>query len=218
MIQLTRRGLSFSGSAADLRTLRAQFQRDHYIVLPKLIEPDLLGMILERVEAAPSIPKKYDGIIEQSLVHDPLTFNLFLFLLGIPEFQHLVQRITGCRRISNFHGRIYKLLPGTRDRIVWHSDVCDHRLVTLSLNLTTREYRGGALQIRRVGSDEILHEVRNTGLGDALLMRVAKSLCHRVLPVEGDVPRTALAGWFRWDKDGGSFHDCLRKEGLQFNR
>jgi hypothetical protein len=211
LIQLTRRGVVFSGCAADLRALRAQFQRDHYIILPQLIEPDLLATILKRIEAAPSVQKENDGIITQSEIDDPFTYNLFLFLLNIPEFQRIVQRITGSRRISDFQGRIYRLNPATGDRIVWHTDVYDHRMVTFSLNLTTEEYRGGTLQIRYRGSEEILHEVRNTGLGDALLMRVANKLCHRVLPVEGDVPRTALAGWFRWEKENVNFHDALRK-------
>jgi hypothetical protein len=103
------------------------------------------------------------------------------------------------------------LNPTTGDQIVWHTDVYDHRMVTFSLNLTAQEYRGGTLQIRYRGSEEILHEVRNTGLGDALLMRVADKLFHRVLPVEGDVPRTAMAGWFRWEKGDVNFHDGLRK-------
>ena len=67
-------------------------------------------------------------------------------------------------------------------------------MVTFSLNLTAQECRGGTLQIRYSGSDEILYEVRNTGPRDALLMRVANKLFHRDLPVEVDVPGTALAG------------------------
>jgi 2OG-Fe(II) oxygenase superfamily len=211
MIQLTRQGVVFMGSPADLRGLRAQFQRDHYIILPKLIEPDLLGTILKRVESAPFTKQEYNGIVAQSVIDDQVTYSLLLFLANIPEFHRLVQRITGCRRISDFQGRVYRLNPSTDDRIVWHTDVCDHRMVTLSLNLTTPEYRGGTLQIRYRGSTEILHEVRNTGLGDALLMRVAKKLTHRVLPVEGDVARTALAGWFRWGKDKkDDFHAAVR--------
>ena len=211
MIQLTRQGAVFSGSAADLQALRAQFQRDHYIILPKLIEPDLLATILKRIESAPSVQKEDDGGGAESVIDDPLTYNLLLFLVSMPEFQRLVQRITGCRRIADFQGRIYRLNPATGDRIVWHTDVSDHHVVTLSLNLTAQEYRGGTLQIRYRGSEKILHEVRNTGLGDALLLRVSKKLFHRVLPVEGDVPRTALAGWFRWEKGNVNFHDALRK-------
>ena len=217
MIQLTRKGLIFSGKADDLRGLRAQFARDHYVILPKLLESDLLATILQRIEAAPSVPREYDGVAAQSVIDDPLTYGLFQFLFGIPDFQRLVQRITGCRRIANFKGRIYRLNPGTGDRIVWHTDVCDHRMVTLSLNLTPEVYRGGVLQLRYRGSEEILSEVRNTGLGDALLMRVANKLFHRVLPVEGDVPRTALAGWFRWEKGNVNFHHELRNSNRASN-
>jgi hypothetical protein len=211
LVQLTRQGAVFSGIESDLQALRAQFQRDHYIILPKLIEPDLLATLLKRIESAPSAQREYDGVAAESVIDDPLTYNLFLFLVSIPEFQRLVQRITGCRRIADFQGRIYRLNPTTGDRIVWHTDVYDHRMVTFSLNLTAQAYRGGTLQIRYRGSEEILHEVRNTGLGDALLLRVSKKLFHRVLPVEGDVPRTALAGWFRWEKGNVNFHDALRE-------
>lgn len=211
LIQLSRNGVDLSGSAADLRALRAQFQRDHFIILPKLIEPGLLATILQRIESAPSVAAENDGIIQQTVIDDPLTYHLLEFLVNIPEFQRLVQRITGCRRIADFQGRIYRLNPATGERIVWHTDVYDHRMITFSLNLTPQKYRGGTLQIRRRESRKILHEVRNTGLGDALLMRVARNLSHRVLPVEGHVPRTAMAGWFRWEKGNVNFHESLRE-------
>jgi hypothetical protein len=103
------------------------------------------------------------------------------------------------------------LNPTTGDRIVWHTDIYDHRIVAFFLILTVQEYRGGTLQIRYRGSEEILHEVRNTGPGDALLMRVVNKLFYRVLPVERNVPRTAKAGWFRWEKRNDNFDDALRK-------
>jgi len=218
LIQLTRQGVLFSGSAGDLRALRAQFQHDHYDILPKLIEPDLLGTIVKRLETAPFVSKEYNGVVSQAVFDDPLTYHLLLFLVNVPEFHRLVQRITGCRKIADFRGRVYRLNPNTDNRIVWHTDVTDHRMVTFSLNLTTQEYRGGTLQIRNQDSKEILHEVRNTGLGDALLMRVTKKLAHRVLPVEGDIPRTAMAGWFRWEADKKEgFHANVRKA-LQVSR
>lgn len=210
LIQLTRKGVVLSGSAADLRALRARFQPDHYIILPKLIERDLFATILKRIESAPSVQKEFNGIIAQSIIGDPLLCNM-LFLVSIPEFQRFVQRITECRRIADFQGRVYRLNPSTGNRIIWHTNVCDYRMLTFSLNLTTLEYQGGTLQIRGRSSEEILHEVRNTGQGDALFMRGANKLFHRVLPVGGDVPRNALTGWFRWEKGNENFHGALRK-------
>ena len=95
MIQLTSKGVVFSGSATDLRALRAEFQRNHYIILPKLIEQDLFATIMNRLDFAPAGQGEDDGITAQTAIVDPLTYNLFAFLLGIPEFHRLVQRITG---------------------------------------------------------------------------------------------------------------------------
>ncbi len=176
--QLTRKGVVFSGSAADLRAMRAQFQRDHYIILPKLIEPDLLATILKRIESAPSVQKEDDGVVAESIIDDPHTYNLFLFLLNTPEFQRLVQRITGCHRIADFQGPIYRLNSTTGDRIVWHKDVYDHRMVTFSLNLTAQEYCSGTLRIRYRSSDEILHEVRNSGA----TRRSSHACCEQAIP------------------------------------
>jgi 2OG-Fe(II) oxygenase superfamily len=209
VIQLTRRGVVFSGSQADLRRLRVQFNRDHYIVLPKLVEPELLDMILRRIEGA-SFPRyNDDGITFQVTMDDPATFDLLLFLVNNPAFHRIVQRATGCRKIANFRGRVYRMIASENHHIRWHSDVHDHRLVSFSLNLTPGAFQGGALQIRNRDSVELLHEVRNTGLGDAVLFRVTRKLLHRVLPVEGDMPRTAMAGWFRWEKE--DFHSELRR-------
>jgi hypothetical protein len=208
VIQLTRKGTVFSGSNTDLRALRAQFERDDYIIIPKLIEPDLMDIVLRRIEAAPFQREEYNGIVSQSIMNDPATFHIFSFLMNAPAFHRFVERVTACRRIAGFRGRVYRMSAARNDQITWHTDVFDHRLIAISLNLTPQHFQGGVLQIKHRGSDEILHEVRNTGLGDALLLRVARRLKHRVLPVEGDVPRTAMSGWFRWEKQ--DFHTSLR--------
>jgi hypothetical protein len=209
LIQLTRMGAVFSGSKADLSDLREQFKRNQYIILPKLIEPELFQTIMRRMDSAKFQRREFDGVVSQSLMDEPSTYHILLFLANMPSLHRLIERITGCRRIANFKGRVYQLMPVSSDRIVWHSDVSDHRMIAFSLNLTRNVYRGGSLQIRYAKSEKLLHEVHNTGMGDALLMRVAKKLRHRVLPVEGNVPRTAMAGWFRWGKE--NYYGDLQK-------
>jgi hypothetical protein len=209
LIQLTRMGAVFSGSKADLRDLREQFKRDHYVVLPKLIEPELFQTIMQRVDSAKFQRHEFDGVVSQSVIDDPAIFHILLFLANMPSLHRLIERITGCQQITNFAGRVYQLMPVSDDHIEWHSDMSDHRMIAFSLNLTRKVYRGGSLQIRYKNSEKLLHEVHNTGLGDALLMRVAKKLRHRVLPVEGDVPRMAMAGWFRAGQD--DYYGTLRK-------
>jgi len=71
----------------------------------------------------------------------------------------------------------------------------------MSINLSPQVYDGGSLQIKHCDSDEILQEIHNTGLGDALLFRISGHLVHRVLGVKGDIPKTAFAGWFHKGED-----------------
>jgi hypothetical protein len=75
------------------------------------------------------------------------------------------------------------------------------RLITMSVNLSPKPYAGGILQLREERSEEILAEIANTGLGDALFFRISPELKHRVSPVEGVLPKTAYAGWFQAEPD-----------------
>jgi hypothetical protein len=67
----------------------------------------------------------------------------------------------------------------------------------MSVNLGAQRYNGGLFQLRERRSPEILCEVANTGPGDAILFRIANQLVHQVTAVEGTIPKTAFAGWFR---------------------
>jgi hypothetical protein len=117
-------------------------------------------------------------------------------LLNNPALFELLQNITGCGRIGRFHGRVYRMVPGAGHYDFWHDDAFDNRMITISINLSREFYRGGLLQIRERKSQRFLHEVANTGLGDAIVFRVDRGLQHRVTDVEGDVEKVALSGWF----------------------
>jgi hypothetical protein len=62
LIQLTRKGVVFTGTQADLDSLREKYDRDHYVILPQLYEPTLLEEIMRRVDAAQFPPKDHDGV------------------------------------------------------------------------------------------------------------------------------------------------------------
>ena len=47
----------------------------------------------------------------------------------------------------------------------------------------------------------MIHEVANTGLGDAVVFRVSRTLEHRNTKIRGKVAKTAFSGWFA-DADG----------------
>jgi hypothetical protein len=117
-------------------------RRDHYIILQKLFEPDLLATILKRIESAPSVQKEDDGGVE-SIIDDPHTYNLFLFLLNTQEFQRLVQRITGCHRIADIQGH----LPAQYDH--WRPNRLVHGCVRPPHSDVFPEFDGARVSLRR---------------------------------------------------------------------
>jgi hypothetical protein len=208
MIQLTRTGVVFSGSESDLNQLRSEFDRDHYVTLPKLFESELLQMVLKRIESSSFAPFEHTGIGLEFCMEDQPTISLLNFVANVPDFHRLIERITGCGRIGEYSGRVYRMTSCDGHYDHWHDDSNDGRMLTMSVNLTPELFQGGALQMRRCGTEEILHEIRNTGLGDALLFRISPEFEHRVQGVIGEVPKTALAGWFI---SGKTFHQAARE-------
>ena len=207
VLQVTRTGVDVFASPEFRQEIRERFDRDHYLILPRMFSPEVLEMLLDRVGAAVFEARNDNNIARESCMSDAPTESLILFLLNNPQLHRTLREITGIEAIGGFNGRVYRMNSTEGHYDSWHNDVKGDRLLTLSANLSTRGFRGGSLQLRRRGATEILHEVRNTGLGDGLIFRISKELEHRVMPVEGDAPKTALAGWFRPTE---SLHETIR--------
>lgn len=201
MIQLTRRGVVFTGTQADLNSLRVNYERDNYVILPRLFEPVFFEEMVQRVESAPFLPRDHDGIALELCMQDDVTTAVLGFFPNEPAFLRIVEQITGEPKIGRFVGRVYRMTASDGHFDKWHEDTIENRAVTMSVNLSRKPFRGGALQLRRYASSEILHEIHNTGFGDALLFRISPEWIHRVQGVQGEVPKTALAGWFLRGQD-----------------
>jgi hypothetical protein len=197
LIQLTKSGIAFDGANEDLASLRAEFDARHIIRLPRFVEPMLLKKMQEKLDESPF--ERFDREIgnEQRPADTVAAFTL-LMLLNSARLFELVRRATGCGHIVCFSGRIYRRLPEPDYHHLWHDDMTDGgRMLALSINLSREVYGGGALQLRDAESKEILREEFNTGFGDAILFRIDRRLQHRITVVEGEFPKTALAGWFK---------------------
>jgi hypothetical protein len=215
LIQLTRKGVVFCGTQEDLDSLRKQYLRDNYVILPRLYTPELLEEIVQRVEAALFLPRDHDGIGLEFCMADRTTTAFLTFFPNNPAFLRLIEQITGHPQIGEFTGRVYRMTASDGHYDHWHNDTSHDRAATMSVNLSRKTFGGGALQMKRRDSDEILHEIRNTGFGDALLFRISADLVHRVQGVTGDIPKTAFAGWF---VEGEDFLPNLRKRALPSSR
>lgn len=122
---------------------------------------------------------------------------LLRFIINDQKLFQLVEQITGCNKIGSFTGRICTMKPNCGHRDAWHNDLVDNRMIAISVNLSTEIYDGGVLQIRNENTKEIVHEVANTGFGDAIIFKIDPSLNHRLTEIVGDASRTFFAGWFR---------------------
>jgi 2-oxoglutarate-Fe(II)-dependent oxygenase superfamily protein len=196
LIQLTRKGVVFTGTQRDLDSLREKYDRSHYVILPQLYEPTLLEEIMRRVDTAQFPPKDHGGVGLEFCMDDSVTESMMSFFPNNPTFLRLIERITGQPRLGEFIGRVYRLTSSDGHYDGWHDDCCDQRVVTMSVNLSRQEYAGGVLQMKLRASDEIIQEIHNTGFGDALFFRISNQLKHRVQEVKGEIPKTAFAGWF----------------------
>ena len=93
-------------------------------------------------------------------------------------------------------------MPGRGGADSWHGEIFGHGIVEMSIDLSSRPYSGGVLETRNRYTGEVVHREPETAPGDALLVRLAPSVQHRVTAVEGDFPRTVYAGRFTLFKPG----------------
>jgi hypothetical protein len=213
VIQLTRSGAVISAASDELARLRTQFACDQCILLPRLIDADLLHTIQRRIDESEFRPFIHEGIGHDSNLVDQFTVHMLFFLTNDPRFLQIVRGITACAAIDAFHGRVYRMDPASSNRDSWHDDMIENRLVGMSLNLSTRPFRGAAFQLRDRHSTRILREVANTGGGDAIVFKLASHLQHRNTDVTGTAPKTAFAGWFRSHQP--DYHSWIRRESRQ---
>jgi len=199
LIRIGKSGAASCGLEGRLDDLRRQFNSEHYVRLPELLEPDLLNFIQTEIEGGEFYERVHEGIKsnKELCMKQNGAFGALLLFMNDEKLFGMIQSITQCDRIGCFEGRVYRFMPGQGHHDAWHSDMAQDRLVAMSINLGRNVYEGGTLQIRDSGSQRIISEVPNVGSGDAIIFHLAPELQHRITEVKGDAMKTAFAGWFR---------------------
>jgi hypothetical protein len=200
-VKLTRSGPVVSGSDEDVARLRAHFEEQHHLALPGFLDPALLDTLRAKLAATDFV--RIDRAVGSELRPlDAAPYFALELLLNSRRVLELIPRLTGCPRPACFTGRIYRRAPGQSHVSHWHTDINeDGHMVTLSINLSDAVYRGGTTLVRESDTKRVVCELPNTGFGDAILFPIGPRFEHRVLDVEGDTPKTALAGWFNSKPD-----------------
>jgi hypothetical protein len=207
VIRVTHGRTVVQATSGETESARTWFRAHGFLKLRGLIEPRLLGSLLDAIDRTEFRNRVHDGIgVELCAEQGPVSSTLE-FLMNDPALAETISSLTECGAIGCFEGRVYRMVPQSDHYDSWHSDVGQDRLIAVSINLGRSPYEGGVLQIRRASDATMLAEVENRTTGDAVIFKVHPSLRHRVGPVEGSEPRTAYAGWYRAAPD---FRELLR--------
>ncbi|MGE0443795.1 MAG: 2OG-Fe(II) oxygenase [Vicinamibacterales bacterium] len=206
-IVLTRSGPVLSASAAEHAALLREWQQRHCLLLPRFLHPDLYADIAGDVERGVFADFVHEQSGHEAKMEDNAAVWLLDFLMNSPVLLEKVSALTG-RTVSWFHGRVYRLTPGTDEGHAWHKDYELGRQLGVSINLTPEPFSGGTLELRDTASRAALAAVTNTGRGDCVIFRLGDDIQHRVLPVTGTVQRVAYAGWFY---SGPTLHERLAR-------
>jgi hypothetical protein len=198
MLQVARTGTLVSATDAEIARLRSHFGEHHWVRLPRVLHPDLLQDVQERLARAEFIDTAHPSVDPPSrdlcMVPNALSGLLELVFNDAAIFD-VVERVTGCEEIARFGGFIYRLTATYGQEHHWHNDLVESRLLAMSVNLGPGTYGGGLLELRDRASKRVFDRVPNVGNGDALLFRLHETLQHRACPVTSGV-KTAFAGWY----------------------
>ena len=204
-VQLTKAGTIISASKVQIREMRSQFKQMHYLCFPEFLETSLLKNIQREIKRAQFRTKKHVASGVELGMKDNEAMRLLQFILNEPQLFDFLEKVTGCKSINFFLGRIYLMRSDGSHYHDWHSDNKSSRLLGVSINLSSNIFEGGSLQLRDAKSNQVLQEVTNAGFGDLLIFRIAKELEHCVMPVTGKVPKIACAGWFQAEPHYATF-------------
>jgi SAM-dependent methyltransferase len=195
------RGWTVDSAESGLESSREAFSRQHCVRLPRLVDPRLLPRIQRLVSEGEFSADRYEGTWDELRMEGGGASELLMLLLNDPRIFDHVRAITACKRIGRFDGGVYRMLSGRGDE-PWHGEIFGHHMVEMSVDLSTQPYAGGVLEIRDRYSQQILHSDVETEPGDAVLVRLAPFLQHRVTAIAGASARTVYAGKFMLFRPG----------------
>lgn len=206
-LQIGHLGTEIDCSASDAASARDAFDRVHCLRLPRFVAPRLLEAVQANLSAAASSFVKYDGVGTETRLEFGKSAAALDLAMNDQRLFETLQALTGLGPIGYFGGRVYTMRAGAGG-FGWHSDNEGHRLIGFSVCLGAESFAGGQLQIADAETETPVCEIANTVAGDAVIFRISPDVVHRVLPVEGSVPKVAYSGWFRSEP---TYQEFLRR-------
>jgi hypothetical protein len=186
-------------SDAEIARWQREFADSRGVHVQRFFDDRLLAWLRTRLATARFQERVHTDLVPPAVdlgLADERLLAMIATIVNDGRLFATVRAISGCDAIGCYNGIVYRMEPRPEHADRWHSDMDGNRMVTLSVNLGD-PYDGGVLQIRERPSNRIVHEVANTGPGDAILFALGDHLEHRVGAVTGGATKMALAGWFQ---------------------
>ena len=186
-------------SDSEVTAWRREFAASCCVHLPRFFDARLLAWLRAQLASARFQERVHKDLVPPAIdlgLADERLLAMITTIVNDGRLFAIVRAISGCDPIGCFNGIVYRMEPRPDHCDTWHSDMDGNRMVTLSVNLGD-PYDGGVLRIRDTRSNRVLHEVANTGPGDAILFALGDQLEHHVGAVTGTSTKMALAGWFQ---------------------
>src|SRR5262245_45998072 len=121
IFQLRHRGL-FVADEATLERARAEFECRNCLHVPNLLEPQLARVMVAALERGNFADYSHEGIGTELVAKPGLATGVLELLANDPQLFEAVRTVTGCGPIGCFHGRVYRMVPGSGHYDSWHSD------------------------------------------------------------------------------------------------
>lgn len=175
----------------------AIFQIRRSIVCPDLLEPALLGSLLERCRRGHFVAEHVERIGSREVESPQRAGSALNIVLSRVPFLRWVEAATGCEGLVRVEGRVVQTRANGSDRLDWHNDLdAGPRRLGMTISLSDAPYDGGDFELREVATREMLTHYHHDRAGTALIFDVHRALEHRVLPILAGGPRRVFTGWF----------------------
>lgn len=187
----------FDENEENWRQAKIQFDRQHALVVPDVVDASLLAKLVTLAHKARFEPYLLGPIGEQQGEADNLIGRSVSFLLNRPALLARLEQLCGCGPLGSIAGRLGRIDAGSGHELRWHNDmIVKHRRLAVSLCLSDQAYRGGQFDLRTRASGEMHFSYHHQTPGTLVLFRINPQLEHRVAPVLSGGPRLVYGGWF----------------------
>jgi len=179
---------------------QSEYAETNLVLLPDLLKTNALQTLLKKINDT-TFETKFEGENDDKfgkVLYVPPSksiLSVMTFMLNDEYLFRSLEKITGCKPIDNFVGRIHRS-ENTDHGINWHGDNSDNRLLAITLSLGTEYYTGANFEIRKKGTTDIMRQISYIKAGDAIVFKIAPELEHRLSLLESG-RRTVCVGWFR---------------------